>query len=83
MPPDAVSEDRCVPLNLAPGDVAIFGGFTPHRSEPNLSNRWRRQLFLSYNARSDGGQQKQRHYREFHERLRARLGDRGGALFFR
>ena len=39
-----------MPLVLEPGDVAVFGGFTPHRSDPNLSDRWRRQLYLSYNA---------------------------------
>ena len=44
-----------VDLALKPGDIAIFGGFTPHRSDPNRSDRDRRQLFLSYNALSDGG----------------------------
>ena len=60
-----VDESRVVPLMLEPGDVAVFGGFTPHRSDPNVSPRWRRQLYLSYNARSDGGDQHDRHYEEF------------------
>ena len=46
-------------LVLEPGDVAVFGGFTPHRSDPNVSGRWRRQLYLSYNASSDGGDQRE------------------------
>jgi hypothetical protein len=49
-----------------PGDVAIFGGFVPHRSAPNRSDRWRRQLYLSYNKESDGGPQRAKHYAEFH-----------------
>src|SRR4051812_27080126 len=58
LPADAVDEATAVPLVLAPGDVAVFGGFTPHRSDPNRSGRWRRQLYLSYNALSDGGDQR-------------------------
>jgi ectoine hydroxylase-related dioxygenase (phytanoyl-CoA dioxygenase family) len=54
-----------VPLLLQPGDVAIFPGFTPHRSAPNRSRRWRRGLFTSYNAFSHGGQQRTAHYAEF------------------
>ena len=34
LPADAVDEARCVPLELGVGDVAVFGGFTPHRSAP-------------------------------------------------
>ena len=47
-----VDEAAGVPLELEPGDVAVFGGFTPHRSAPNRSDRWRRQLYLSYNKLS-------------------------------
>lgn len=69
LPATLVDESRAVPLVLAPGDVAVFGGFTPHRSDPNVSPRWRRQLYLSYNALSDGGDQHDRHYAEFREWL--------------
>jgi hypothetical protein len=72
-----VDESRAVPLVLEPGDVAVFGGFTPHRSGPNASDRWRRQLYLSYNAASDGGDQRDRHYREFHAWLRAKYAEHG------
>lgn len=72
-----VDESTAVPLELEPGDVAVFTGFTPHRSDPNRSGRWRRQLFLSYNKRSDGGEQRDKHYAEFHRRWRARLAPQG------
>ena len=66
-----------MPLVLEPGDVAIFGGFTPHRSDPNVSDRWRRQLYLSYNALSDGGDQRAKHYREFHAWLKVKYAEYG------
>jgi len=70
LPADSVDEATAVPLVLAPGDVAIFSGFTPHRSDPNVSSRWRRQLYLSYNAKSDGGDLHDAHYADFHAWLR-------------
>ncbi len=77
LPADTVDERTAVPLLLEPGDVAIFGGFTPHRSDPNTSGRWRRQLYLSYNAESDGGDQRDHHYREFHAWLRTKYAECG------
>lgn len=77
LPDGTVDESLAVPLILEPGDVAIFGGFTPHRSDPNLSNRWRRQLYLSYNALSDGGEQREQHYADFHAWLRTKYADHG------
>src|SRR5262249_44822675 len=68
--PGLVDESRAVPLELRPGDVAIFGGFVPHRSEANRSSGWRRQLYLSYNRAGDGGHQRDAHYAEFHRWLR-------------
>jgi 2-aminoethylphosphonate dioxygenase len=55
LPADAVREADVVPLELAVGDVAVFSGFTPHRSNANLSDRPRRQLYFSYTRQSDGG----------------------------
>ena len=79
-----VDESRGVPLELEPGDVAIFSGFTPHRSAPNRSDRWRRQLYLSYNKLSDGGHQRDRHYEEFHRWLRVKYAEHGKtSLYFR
>ena len=77
LPREAVDESRAVPLILAPGDVALFGCFTPHCSAPNRSERWRRQLYLSYNALSDGGERRAEHYREFHVWLRKKYAEYG------
>lgn len=77
LPPGTVDEVHAVPLVLQPGDVAVFGGFTPHRSDPNRSGRWRRQLYLSYNARSDGGDQREKHYCDFHAWLRTKYSEHG------
>lgn len=77
LPSDLVDESRAVPLVLSPGDVAVFSGFTPHRSDPNISPRWRRQLYLSYNADSDGGDQHDRHYAEFRAWLQKKYAEYG------
>lgn len=77
LPADTVDEARAVPLQMQPGDAAIFGGFVPHRSARNESDGWRRQLYLSYNRLSDGGQQRTAHYDEFHRWLRRRYAEHG------
>jgi 2-aminoethylphosphonate dioxygenase len=77
LPPEVVDPSRGVLLELRRGDAAIFGGFTPHRSAPNRSPRWRRQLFFSYNARGDGGEQRAKHYDEFHRWLRVKYAEHG------
>lgn len=79
---DLVDRSRRVPLLLEPGDVAIFDGFTPHCSAANLSDQWRRQLYLSYNARSDGGDQREAHYAEFHQFLKARYPSQEAAKLY-
>src|SRR5262245_8597353 len=81
---DAVDPARGVLLELAPGDIAIFSGYTPHRSGPNRSSHWRRLLYLSYNALSDGGDQRDRHYTEFRGWLQDRYAEYGRtSTFFR
>jgi ectoine hydroxylase-related dioxygenase (phytanoyl-CoA dioxygenase family) len=77
LPADSVDEAKAVYLELEPGDVAVFGGFVPHRSDPNLSGGWRRQLYLSYNRLSDGGDRREAHYAEFHRWLRAKYAEHG------
>ncbi|HWA99950.1 MAG TPA: phytanoyl-CoA dioxygenase family protein [Pirellulales bacterium] len=77
LPLSAVDERRGVKLDLQPGDIALFGAFTPHRSAPNRSERWRRQLYLSYNADHDGGDARDAHYRQFHDWLRERYAEYG------
>lgn len=54
---DAVTLDR--------GDILIFDSVVPHCSEPNLSNRSRRALFLTYNKKSEGD-----HYEFYYRRKR-------------
>src|SRR5262249_40447839 len=77
IPAGAIDETRAVHLELNPGDTALFGAFTPHRSAPNRSDRWRRQLYLSYNASSEGGDCRDAHYREFHDWLRKKYAEYG------
>lgn len=74
---ELVSSERGTKLSLEPGDVAVFGCLTPHRSAPNRSPRRRRQLYLSYNAASDGGERRTRHYQEFHAWLREKYAQYG------
>lgn len=84
LPESAVDESLAAPLSLQPGDVAFFGCFTPHRSALNRSARWRRQLYLSYTARRDGGDLRETHYRDFHAWLRTKYADYGKAsVYFR
>ena len=77
LPESVVDPSQGVLLELEPGDVAAFSGFTPHRSAPNTSACWRRQLYLSYNRLSDGGAQRNRHYEEFHVWLRRKYAEYG------
>jgi 2-aminoethylphosphonate dioxygenase len=84
LPREAVDEARCVPLILDPGDIAVFDGFTPHRSAPNRSGRWRRQLYVSYNRHSEGGHQRPQHYEEFQRWLRVKYAEYGKTdLYYR
>jgi hypothetical protein len=77
LPDDVVDPERRVRLEMEPGDVAIFHGLTPHRSDPNRSNTWRRTLYTSYNALSEGGDQRAAHYAEFQQKMCKRLVDSG------
>jgi 2-aminoethylphosphonate dioxygenase len=84
LPLSTVEETPGVTLCLEPGDIAVFDGMTPHRSSANTSNTWRRQLYLSYNAVSDGGEQRDAHYREFHEWLKKKYAEYGKTgLYFK
>jgi hypothetical protein len=83
LPLETIDESTGVILDLRPGDLAFFSGFTPHRSAPNYSERCRRQLYLSYNAGRDGGDQRDAHYRQFHAWLHEKYSQFGkvGAYF--
>ncbi|HEY9772720.1 MAG TPA: phytanoyl-CoA dioxygenase family protein [Planktothrix sp.] len=39
---------------MSPGDVAIFDCFVPHQSKPNMTDRQRRNLYLTFNRKNDG-----------------------------
>jgi len=84
LPADSVDPARAVKLILDVGDIAVFGGFTPHRSAPNLSSGYRKQLYLSYNALSDGGHQRDQHYQEFIAWLKKKYAEYGRTnVYFR
>lgn len=54
---------RAVPTD--PGDVIFFDSFTPHSSKPNLTDKPRRILYLTYNLASRGDH-RDRYYAEKH-----------------
>jgi ectoine hydroxylase-related dioxygenase (phytanoyl-CoA dioxygenase family) len=39
---------------MRPGDVAFFDCFVPHQSKPNFTDKQRRNLYLTYNCKSEG-----------------------------
>jgi hypothetical protein len=64
--------------------LAVFSGFTPHRSGPNQLSDSRRLLYPSNNADSNGGDQRGRHYAEYGEWLKDRYAEYGKTnIFFR
>lgn len=72
-----VDRSKGVVLELQPGDVAFFSGFTPHCSAPNQSARSRRLLYLSFNAARDSGDLRAAHYEFFHHWLQERYAEHG------
>lgn len=59
-------------FDLQPGDVGIFS-----RSAPSHSSHWRRQMYLSDNADSVGGDQRAAHYARFHPWLKKKYAEDG------
>lgn len=49
-----IAEMNPIPCPTKPGDVVFFDSFAPHGSGPNLSNKKRRVLYVTYNRMSDG-----------------------------
>lgn len=51
---DELTGVEFVPYEMQPGDAAFFDCFTPHQSKPNVTDRPRRNIYLTYNRRRDG-----------------------------
>lgn len=51
---EVASEMEWVTVPTQPGDILLFGSYIPHKSESNRSNRPRRIVYVTYNARSEG-----------------------------
>jgi len=49
-------EEEYTLFEADPGDVVIFDAYVPHGSPPNLGDRSRRNVFVTFNAASDGDQ---------------------------
>jgi hypothetical protein len=45
---------RPVPCPTRPGDVVFFDSYAPHGSGPNMTDRKRRVLYVTYNRKADG-----------------------------
>ena len=45
---------KFIPIITKPGDGIFFDCYAPHKSEPNLTNKSRRILYLTYNKLSEG-----------------------------
>ena len=54
LPADVEAALPWVTLEMQPGDVVFLGSYTPHRSGPNLTNKQRRLMLLSYAAAAEG-----------------------------
>jgi hypothetical protein len=52
---------KFIPVPTAPGDLVFFDSFTPHQSQPNLTDHMRRIYFATYNRASAGD-----HFARYH-----------------
>jgi hypothetical protein len=59
---------KFVPIELTPGDVLFFDGWTPHQSADNLSEKPRRNTYLTFNRRSEG-YHRERYYEDKYNSL--------------
>lgn len=56
LPEDALDYVKC---ETQPGDAVFFDSFIPHRSGPNLTDKPRRVLYVTYNRLSEGDHRQQ------------------------
>lgn len=61
--PPYAPEEEYVLLEADPGDVIFFDSYVPHGSPANMSNKRRRNVFLTFNRRS-AGDMRARYYRD-------------------
>jgi len=54
VPQELVDQFQWLPCETKPGDIVFFDSFVPHRSAPNLSDKPRRALYVTYNRASEG-----------------------------
>lgn len=74
-----VDEARGELIETSPGDLVIFTSLTPHRSGQNVSDRSRRQLFLTYSPAKSGELYKA-HYQHY-QRYKLKGNDPAGYYF--
>lgn len=61
--PPYTPEEEYTILEAEPGDVIFFDSYVPHGSPANTSDKSRRNLFLTFNKRSDGDKRSE-YYRD-------------------
>jgi 2-aminoethylphosphonate dioxygenase len=58
---EPIDPSQIVKVPGPPGTMILFSAFTPHASAPNLSDRPRRAIILTYNPASDGDSYEKRY----------------------
>ncbi len=54
IPKNIVKKFNWKKITTRPGDLILFGAYTPHRSKKNQTNKPRKMIYLTYNAKKDG-----------------------------
>jgi hypothetical protein len=62
---EEIEHMNMTPVPTEPGDVIFFDSYAPHGSKPNLSDRQRRILYLTYNKASEGDHREQYYVDKF------------------
>lgn len=52
--PENMASFELLPVETFPGDVVFFDSYVPHASKPNMTEKDRRMLYLTYNLVADG-----------------------------
>ena len=67
-----------VPVELAPGDLLIFGSHLAHRSGPNKTNSSRSSVYATYHMLCDGQDVREKHYADRRENFPPDHGESAG-----